>query len=62
MARIQVTGIIDTDDLPDSAVDLSHETGLSEYGYTAFATSQLKGSSVGALLEDAEFKLLPEDE
>lgn len=33
MARIKITGYIDSDDLPSEEVDLSDATGLSNLGY-----------------------------
>lgn len=50
MARIKVTGYIDTDDLDPSEVDLSHEMGLSSEGYERYSTRPV-------MLDDVEFEL-----
>lgn len=50
--RIKVTGYIDTDDLDDDQVDLSHATGLTEEALIAYDTG---GRAL--LLDDAEFVL-----
>lgn len=49
MARIKVTGYIDTDNLLPEAVDLEHETGLTDKGFLTLS------NNLG--LEDAEFEL-----
>jgi hypothetical protein len=49
MARIKVTGYIDTDDLAPDDVDLSHEMGLSDKGYL--------GQINSLPLDDVEFEL-----
>jgi len=38
--RIKVTGFIDTDDIDDDQVDLSHATGLTEEAFTAYVTGE----------------------
>ena len=38
--RIKVTGYIDTDDIDDDQVDLSHATGLTEEAFTAYVTGE----------------------
>lgn len=57
MARIKVTGYIDTDDLPPEHVDLSHEMGLSNKGFEAFGVGpSIHGNGVSAGLDDVEFE------
>ena len=53
MARIKVTGYIDTDNLEPDLVDLAHETGLSEDGYID-VSRRLD-------LDDVEFELGDDD-
>lgn len=54
MARIKVTGYLDTDDLDPEQVDLSHEMGLTEHGYDG------KFPVFSSILEDVEFELVKE--
>lgn len=51
MARIKVTGYLDTDDLDPEDVDLDHEMGLSNKGYEEW--TQFFGT-----LEDVEFQIV----
>ena len=51
MARIKVTGYIDTDALDPADVDLLHETGLSEPGFLAMSARPMH-------LDDVEFLLV----
>ena len=53
MARIKVTGYIDTDELNPEYVDTSHASGLSNTGY-----DQLCKDMMNAGLDDAEFELV----
>ena len=39
MARIKVTGYIDTNEMPHAFVDLTHEIGLSNEGYEALGVN-----------------------
>lgn len=58
--RIKVTGEFDTNDLPFEFlqyVDPTHETGLSEQGYVAFAT----GEAALPPLDDLEFEAIPDE-
>ena len=52
MARIKVTGYIDTEDLELHQIDLSHEMGLSERGYEEV--------SMSLPLDDVDFALVKE--
>lgn len=40
MPRIKVIGYLNTEDLDDDQVDLSHETGLTEEAFIAYATGE----------------------
>lgn len=58
MARIKVTGYLDTDEMDEDHVDLNHETGLSEKGTDAASSVFYNGVPYKLTdLEDIEFEL-----
>jgi len=62
MARIKITGYIETDNLPDEFLDSSDDTGLSNAGYEAFmgiaqvAGLEHEGNLKVRDLDDIEFE------
>lgn len=54
MAKIKVTGYLDTEELEPEQVDLDHPYGLSDEGYEEIS------NSLG--LDDVEFELQPEED
>lgn len=56
MARIKVTGYIETEDMAFEDLDLGHEMGVSDSAYQAFVT----GERPLPTLADLEFELVEE--
>lgn len=56
MPRIKVTGYLNTDDIDDDQIDLSHASGLTEEAFIAYATGEralfLDGDSSFVLEQD----------
>lgn len=50
--RVKVTGFIETDDLPESMVDVEHEMGISDEAYLLWTS----GGQNLPPLEDLEFE------
>jgi len=57
MARIKITGYIDTDELEQDEVDTSHEMGLSVEGYEAAVGIDGGGGWSFTRMNDVEFVL-----
>lgn len=57
MARIKITGYVDTDDLNPEDVDLEHEMGLSSEGYDNLVTGENGRPLSLTALEDVEVTL-----
>lgn len=62
MARIKVTGYLDTDDLDAGDVDLTHELGLSDRGFMLMEGVDEEGRDAPSIgvLSDAVFELVKE--
>ena len=58
MARISITGYVDTEDLPSEAVDLDHDMGLTNAAYEALigVSGETPPFSLSDL-QDLEFSL-----
>lgn len=54
MARLKITGYIDTAELDDSHVDLDHPSGLSSEGYDDLVTGESGSALALTDLEDVE--------
>ena len=60
MAKIKVTGWIDSDDLNDGDADPNHTSGLSEQGYNRMTTYDLEPGYKVADLNDIEIRQVPD--